>query len=320
MLTVNRLMLSLVLVASSLCAAAADFPSKPVRLVVSFAPGGTLDTVARLIAIRLQETWGQSVIVENRIGANGALGVEYVVRSTPDGHTLLYNGVLIVATQHLQRTTFDINRDLVPVVQTLENWYVLVAHSKLGVSTIGELFALARKQPGRLNYGSGGNGSGLHLSMERVKNAAKIDITHIPYKGNAPAMQALMAGEVDMVFDVTSAMVPLIKSGKVRPLMVNGDKRLEILPNVPTMEEIIPGIGTDAGWHGIFAPTGTPGDIVNKIASDARAAVLSPNLSARFREMDSKPSGLGPERFGEIVRSDYERWGRLIRENNIRAD
>lgn len=321
MLKLTRFVSLLLFASSAMCAAAADvFPVKPVRLVVSFTPGGTLDIVARLVAAKLQENWGQSVIIENRIGANGALGIEYVVRSTPDGYTLLYNGALVVATQQLQRTTFDINRDLVGVVHTTEYWHVLAAHTKIGVSTIGELFELARKQPGRLNYGSGGTGSSLHLYMERLKNAAKIDIMHIPYKGSAPAMQALMVGEVDMVFDTTSGMLPLIKSGKVRPLMVTGDKRLEILPNVPIMDSVIPGIGTDAGWHGIFAPAGTPREIVNKIATDVRAAVLSPDLSARFREMEFKPTGLGPERFGEIVKSDYERWSKLIRENNIRAD
>ena len=321
MLALKRLMLSLVLAASSLCAAAADFPSKPVRLVVTFAPGGPLDVAARLIATKLQETWGQPVVVENRTGASGAVGTDYVVRSKPDGYTLLYNhGLVISTTQQLQRTPYDINRDLVGVVQTLEDRQVLAVHPKLGVSNMSELIELARKQPGRLNYGSGGVGSGLHLYMERVKSAAKIDIRHIPYQGSAPAMLALMTGEVDMVFGVTTPMLPLIKSGKVNPLLVTGPNRLEILPNVPTMEDMIPGIGTDAGWNGIFAPAGTPREIVNKIASDVRAAVNSPDLSARIREMDSRPSGLGPEQFGELVRSDYERWGRLIRANNIRAD
>jgi tripartite-type tricarboxylate transporter receptor subunit TctC len=315
------LILALVLVASSLCAAAADFPSKPVRLVVTFAPGGPLDVAARLIATKLQETWGQPVVVENRTGASGAVGTDYVVRSKPDGYTLLYNhGLVISTTQQLQRTPYDINRDLVPVVQILEESQVLAVNPKLGVSSMRELIELARKQPGRLNYGSGGVGSGLHLYMERVKSAAKIDIRHIPYQGSAPAMLALMTGEVDMVFGVTTPMLPLIKSGKVNPLLVTGPNRLEILPNVPTMEDMIPGIGTDAGWNGIFAPAGTPREIVNKIASDVRAAVNSPDLSARIREMDSRPSGLGPEQFGELVRSDYERWGRLIRANNIRAD
>jgi tripartite-type tricarboxylate transporter receptor subunit TctC len=321
MLTVNRLMLSLVLLVTSLCASAADFPSKPVRLVVTFAPGGPLDVAARQLANKLQEKWGQPVVVENRTGASGAVGIDYVVRSNPDGYTLLYNHGLVIDTiQQLQRTTFDVNRDLVGVVQTLEDRQVLAVNTKLGVSTMGELIELARMQPGRLTYGSGGTGSGLHLYMERVKSAAKIDIRHIPYKGSAPATLALMTGEVDMVFGVTSSMLPLIKSGKVIPLIVTGDKRWEVLPNVPTMESVIPGIGTDAGWNGIFSPAGTPKDIVNKIAIDVRAAVLSPDLSARFREMDLKPTGLGPEQFGEIVRSDYERWGRLIRANNIRVD
>jgi tripartite-type tricarboxylate transporter receptor subunit TctC len=321
MLTLNRLILALVLVASSLYAAATEFPSKPVRLVVPFAPGGPLDVTARLLATKLQETWRQPVVVENRTGASGAVGMDYVVRSKSDGYTLLYNnGMVTTTTQQMQRTPFDINRDLDPVVQILEESQVLAVNPKLGVSSMRELIELARKQPGRLNYGSGGVGSGLHLYMERVKSAAKIDIKHIPYQGSAPAMLALMTGEVDMVFGVTTPMLPLIKSGKVNPLLVTGPNRLEILPNVPTMESVIPGIGTDAGWQGIFAPAGTPKDIVNKIASDVRAAVLSPGLSAQIREKDAKPTGLGGAEFGELVRSDYERLGRLIREKNIRAD
>ena len=316
----QRLLGSLVLALGfTAAAAAADYPGRPVRLIVTFSPGGTLDILARLLAARLRDSWSQPVVVENRIGANGAIGVEHVVRSTPDGHTLLLNATLIVVTQQLQRTPYDINRDLIGAIQTTVFANVLAAHPKTGVSTIGELIELAKKEPGRLNYGSGGNGSSLHLYTELLKSAAKINLTHIPYKGSAPAVQALLAGEVDLVFDTTSGILPLVKSGKVRPLMVTGAKPVDALPGVPPMESVFPGLNID-GWHGIFVPAATPRVIVDQIAADVRAAVFSPALSSRLHEMGFEPTGLGPDRFGEIVRRDYERWGKLIRENNIRAD
>ena len=310
------LVLSLGVIAS---AAAADFPAKPVRLIVTFSPGGTLDVLARIFAARLRDAWSQPVVVENRVGASGAIGVEHVVRSAPDGHTLLLNATLILITQQLQKTPYDVLRDLTGVIQTTVYLNALGAHPKIGVSTIGELIELAKKEPGRLNYGSGGNGSSLHLYMELLKSAAKIDIAHVPYKGSAPALQALLAGEVDLVFDTTQSMIPLAKSGKVRALMVTGTKPVESLPGVPPMDKVFPGLNID-GWHGIFAPAATPKAIVDQIAADVRAAVLSPALSSRLQEMGFEVTGLGPERFGAVVRSDNERGGKLIRENKIRAD
>ena len=299
---------------------APDFPSKPVRLIVAFSPGGTLDVMARVLAAQMREVWKQPVIVENRIGANGALGVENVVRSPADGHTLLYNPVLVVVTQQLQKTSFDVLRDLTGVVQTAVYYHLLAAHPKLGVSTIGELLELARREPGKLNYGSGGVGSSLHLYMELLKIVTKVNITHVPYKGSAPAMQALMAGEVDMVFDTTSSMQPLVGAGKVRPLIVTSPKPLERLPSVPTFASAFPGIAMEAGWHGLFAPAATPKAVVEQIAADVRSAIFMPAAAARLREAGFEPTGMGPDRFNELIRSDFERWSKLIRENNIRAD
>jgi len=316
---VQRLFISLVLAAGVMAAAAADFPSKPVRLIVPYPPGGALDIEARLMGAKLRDNWRQPVIVENRPGASGALGVDYVAKSAPDGHTLVLNALQMVMTPHLQRTPFDLARDLVAVVKFAEVFYVMAVSPKTGVSSIGELVELARKEPGRLNYGSGGNGGALHLYVELVKRAANINLTHIPYKGNALAMQALLAGDVDVIFDISSAIIPLAKAGKVRTLMVTGAKPLENLPNVPPLDSVYPGLSSDS-WHGIFAPAATPKAIVDQIASDVRAAVLSPDLSSRFRAMGLEATGDGPEQFGAIVRRDYERWGQLIRENNIRSD
>ena len=317
---VQRLLVSLVLAAGVMAAAvAADFPSKPVRLVVPYPPGGALDLEARLIAAKLRENWSQPIIVENRAGASGAIGVDYVAKSAPDGHTLVINASLIVTMPHLQRTPYDLTRDLVGVVQTAGVTFVLAASPKTGVSTMGELIELAKKDPGRLNYASAGIGTGLHLYAELVKSAAKINLTHVPYKGEGPALQALLAGEVDLLFGTSITIIPFAKSGKVRTLMVGGAKRLEGLPNVPPIDTVYPGVSLDP-WHGVFAPTATPRAIIDQIAADVRAAVLSPDVSSRFREMDFEPTGIPSERFGEIVRRDYERWGQLIRENNIRAD
>jgi len=298
---------------------AADFPSRPVRLVVPFSPGGTFDVEARLMAARLQDIWRQPVIVENRAGANTILGVDYAAKSAPDGHTMVLHAGSIVATPQMQRTPYDFTRDLVAVVQTAEVRYVLAASLKTGVSTIGELVEIAKKEPDRLNYSSSGNGTPLHLYVELVKRAANVNLTHIPYKGNGPAMQALLAGDVDLIFDISSSIIPLANAGKVRPLLVTGAKSFESLPNVPPFNTVYPGISID-GWHGIFAPAATPRAIVDQIAADVRAVVLSPDISRRFREMGFEATGIPSERFGEIVRRDYERWGQIIREKNIRVD
>lgn len=317
---VQRLLVSLMLAAGVMAvAAAADFPSKPVRLVVTFPPGGALDLEARLIAAKLRDNWSQPIIVENRAGASGAIGVDYVAKSAPDGHTLVLNASLIVTTPQLQRTPYDVTRDLVGVVQTAGANLVLAASPATGVSTFGELVKLAKKDPGRLNYASAGIGSGQHLSIELVKRAASINLTQIPYKGEGLALQGLLAGEVNLFFGTSIIIIPLAKAGKVRALMVTGAKPLEGLPNVPPMDAVYPGRSIDF-WHGIFAPVATPKAIVDQIAADVRAAVLSPDLSSRFREMGFESTGIASERFGEIVRRDYERWGQLIRENNIRAD
>ena len=300
-------------------AAAADFPTKPVRLVVPAPPGGTLDLEARLLASKLQELWRQPVLVENRAGASTAIGVDFVAKSAPDGHTMVINAVPIVTVPHLQRVPYELTRDLVGVIQVAVVRYALAVHPKAGVSSFKEFVELARREPKRLNYSSGGAGTGSHLYIELVRSAAKIELTHVPYKGDGPALQALLAGEVDIMFNTTVTIVPLAKAGKVRALLVDGTKPFEGLPNVPTFESLYPGVGID-GWHGVFARAATPKDIVDKIAVDMRAVILSPDLSGRLHEMGFEATGVLPESFNPIMRRDFERWGRIIRENNIRAD
>jgi tripartite-type tricarboxylate transporter receptor subunit TctC len=299
--------------------AAAQFPDRPVRLIVPFPPGGPLDVVGRLVARGLQEQWGQSVIVDNRGGASGTIGTAQLVKSAPDGYTLLINSTPIVSTPHLQKLPYDTLRELAGVSQIASIEYVLVAAPKSAPASIHDLVALAKKEPGKLNYASAGNGSGQHLLVELIKGAAGLSINHIPYKGAGPALQAVVAGEVDFMFDTSVGVIPLIQAGKLRPLLVTGAKELAALPGVPPFDSVFPGTGIDA-WHGIFAPAATPRPVIDKLAEDIRKAVLSPQVSSRLRELGFQPTGTPYPRFNEIVARDLERWGKVIRDNKIKAD
>ena len=305
---------------SAALAQTGPYPNRPIRLVVPFVPGGTLDVVARLIARQLQDVLKQAVVVDNRAGAGGAVGVDHVAKSAADGYTMVLNAATpMVTVVSLQATPYDVIKDLVPVVQVTTFDYVLSVNAKSSITTMQELVQQARKQPGKLNYASAGTGSGQHMYMELARSAAGVQIQHIPYKGNAPAMQALLAGEVDMMFDTTLGVLPQVQGGRLRPLMTSSAKPLAALPQVPTMDSLFPGSGMQ-GWHGIFAPVATPKDVVATFYEATRKVLASAETIARLRELGLEPSGMGPERFAEVVRRDHERWGKLIRDNNIKAD
>jgi tripartite-type tricarboxylate transporter receptor subunit TctC len=313
--------LLLALAGAALAATAADaqeFPSKPVRLVVPFPPGGPLDISGRLIGQHLAERWGQPVLVENKPGST--IGPEYVVKSAPDGYTLMIiSSTPLVTLPHLQKVPYDVLRDLTGVTQTTLLTYALVVNPASGITSIEDLIARAKRSPGTLNYASAGNGSGQHLYMELLKSAAGIDLTHIPYKGAAPALQAVMAGEVPMMLDVTVATLPLVRSGKARAIMVTGSKPLEQLPGAVPFDVRFPGLGIP-GWHGIFAPGATPKPVLDRIAADLRQVLKLPAVGDRFRQLGVEPSGLSGDAFNAAVRRDYERWGEIIRKNKLRVD
>jgi tripartite-type tricarboxylate transporter receptor subunit TctC len=299
-------------------AAAQEFPSKPVRLVVPFPPGGPLDISGRLIGKELQERWGQPVVVENKPGST--IGPEYVVKSPPDGYTLMIiSSTPLVTLPHLQKVPYDVLKDLVGVTQTTLLTYALVVNPASGIASIQDLIARAKKEPGRLNYASAGNGSGQHLYVELLKSAAGIDITHVPYKGAAPALQAVLSGEPPIMLDVTVAVIPHVKSGKLRALLVTGSAPLEQLPGAVPFDTLFPGLGIP-GWHGIFTAGGTPKPVLDKLAADIRRALALPAVASRFRELGVEPSGVSGDEFNAIVRRDYERWGEIIRANKLRAD
>lgn len=295
-----------------------EFPSRPVRLVVPFPPGGPLDISGRLIGQHLSERWGQPVLIENKPGST--IGPEYVVKSAPDGYTLMIiSSTPLVTLPHMQKVPYDVLRDLVGVTQTTLLTYALVVNPSSGITSVEDLINRARQAPGKLNYASAGNGSGQHLYMELLKAAAGIDLTHIPFKGAAPALQAVMAGEIPMMLDVTVATVPLVRSGKARAILVTGSKPLEQLPGAVPFDQLFPGLGIP-GWHGIFAPGATPKPVLDKLAADIREALKLPAVGERFRQLGVEPSGLSGDAFNAVVRRDYERWGEIIRKNHLRSD
>jgi tripartite-type tricarboxylate transporter receptor subunit TctC len=305
-------------VALAASAAAQDFPSKPVHLVVPFPPGGPLDISGRLIGKELQERWGQPVIVENKPGST--LGPEYLVKSVPDGYTLMIiSSTPLLTLPHLQKVPYDVLKDLVGVTQTTLLTYAFVVNAETGIGSIQELIARAKKEPGRLNYASAGNGSGQHLYVELLKSAAHMNLTHVPYKGAAPALQAVLAGEPGMMLDVTVALIPHVKAGKLRALLVTGSAPLEQLPGAIPFDSLFPGLGIP-GWHGIFTTDGTPKPVLEKLAADIRSVLQIPAVANRFRELGVEPSGVSGNAFNDIVRRDYARWGEIIRKNNLRAD
>ena len=314
----RRIAAALLCLSLAPCAMAQDFPSKPVRLVVPFPPGGPLDISGRLVGKELQERWGQPVVVENKPGST--IGPEYVVKSPPDGYTLMIiSSTPLVTLPHLQQVPYDVLKDLVGVTQTTLLTYALVVNPSSRIDSIQALIARATKEPGRLNYASAGNGSGQHLYVELLKNAAGINIVHVPYKGAAPALQAVLSGEPGIMLDVTVAVIPHVKAAKLRALMVTGAKPLEQLPGAVPFDSLFPGLGIP-GWHGIFATGGTPKLVLDRLEADIRQVLAIPAVANRFRELGVEPSGVSGSEFNEIVRRDYTRWGEIIRANKLRAD
>lgn len=301
-------------------AQASTYPNRPIKLVVPFVPGGTLDAVGRMLARNLQESLGQAVVVENRAGAGGVVGVDHVAKSPADGYTLVFNAATpMVTVVSLQKTPYDLIKDLAPVAQVCTFDYVLAVNSKSSISSMQDLVQLARKQPGKLNFASAGTGSGQHMYMELTASVAGIQLQHIPYKGNSPAMQALLSGEVDLIFDTPLGILPQVQGNRLRPLMTSSAKPLPSLPGVPTLDSLYPGSGIQ-GWHGVFAPAATPKEVVHILSEAIRKAVTSPEMASKLRDLGLEPSGMGSERFTDVVRRDHERWGKVIRDNNIKAD
>jgi len=320
-----RLIAALLCLTFAICLPAANaqgFPTKPVRIIVPFPPGGTPDTLSRVLGNRASQLFKQQVIVENRPGAGGNVAMELAARAAPDGHTLIMGTIGTCALNpHLyENIGFNVERDFVPVMLVGSISNLLAVHPSVPAKNVKELVALAKAKPGDLTYASSGFGSSLHLSMEMFKTAAGIDIRHVPYKGSALAVTALVGGEVNMMFDNIPSISPSVQGGKGRPLAVTGPKRSKLFPDVPTMQEAGYGAVVVAPWFGLLAPTKTPPAIVERLNAVFNEAMRDETVRKRFAEIDLEP-GNGPAAdFGKLIRTESDKWGKLIREKNIKAE
>jgi tripartite-type tricarboxylate transporter receptor subunit TctC len=319
---VHALRLACALIAAAVLAAPAavaqPYPSKPIRVIVPFAAGGAVDTLARMVAAKLQDAVGQPVIVENRAGAGGNTGAAEVAKAPPDGYTILQhtNGQAISPALY-RSLPFDAVKDFTPVTQLVGTSTVLVATPKLPAKSAKELIALAKAKPGGLNYGMTGVGNSLHLTMEMFKRAAGIDLQAIPYRGDAPLNTALIAGEVDCAIVPIATVVPLIESGRVRALVVNSARRSHVLPDVPTMaEDAIPGF-EESGWQGWFVPAGTPRGVVTQIQREVAKAVNAPDMQDRLRAMGNDPVGSTAAEFEAKFKADLAKFAKVVKEAGI---
>lgn len=306
-------------------AGAADgvsYPTKPIRFIVTFAAGGGTDIFARAIAQKFTEAWGEPVIVDNRAGGNGNIGTDMVAKAPPDGYTiLLTTNATIVINPHLTKLTYDPVRDFAPVSQVAALPFVLVVHPMLQVKSVPELIALAKAKPGQLNYGSSGGGGGAHLSGEMMKTVAKIDMTHVPYKGAAPALVALLSGEVQFMFVSILTATPLIESNKLRAIAVTSQKRSSSLPNVPAVAEFpgLQGFETDL-WYGMLAPARTDPRIVDKLYRETKRVLELPEFRNRFEPTGTQMVGSSPAQFAQTIKADLAKWAVVIKSSGAKIE
>lgn len=303
-------------------ALAQSYPQRAVRLVVPYVVGGSLDITARMFAQALSEELGQPFVVENRPGANGNLGTEQVVRATPDGYTLamLAAGTMTINPALYRNMPFDPEKDLLPISQVATGPMVLTVNSALPFKSLAELIAHARANPGKLNFGSGGNGSLAHLSTEMLRLRTGVDIVHVPYKGTALATNDLMAGHIQAMFDTLATAAPLIREGKMRALAVTSARRSTIFPELPTVAEV--GVNDYAAetWAGLVAPAGTPAPVIARLQAAVMKIAADPRIKARLAVVGSEAVGGTSEQFASIVRMERARWAEVVKVSGARLD
>ena len=305
----------------SLAIAQTAWPDKPVKLIVPYAPGGTTDFAARQIAQKLTEQTGKSFFVENKAGASGLIGTDVVAKSPADGATFQINDTTYAMLPHLfKKLPWDHGKDLIPVTIIAQTPLVLVVSEKSPYKTMQELVAFAKKNPGKLNYGSGGVGSSTHLGGELLKDAAKIDATHVPFKGAGEAMLNVVSGSVDFLVTAAPTAIPQVNGGKIRALAVTSPARIATLANVPTTAEAGLKDFNATNWFGIAAPKGTPQPVIDKLYSEVKKALASPDLAKRFADQGAEPGGISPAEFQTFVKAETERWGKIIRAAGVKPE
>ena len=313
--------LALTLLVPSLAfAQTGPYPNRPIKFIVPITPGGSNDVMARVVAQKLTDLWGQPVVVENRPGAGMNLGSDAVAKSAPDGYTwLLGANNIFVTNPHMGKMPFDVFKDFTPVTQVATVPFVLVVHPSVPAKNVAELVDYAKRNPGKLNYGSSGNGSPQHLAAEMLNHGAGIQTQHVPYKGAIPAITDLLGGRIQFFIGGVNSLLPHIKDGKLRALAGAAGQRYQAFPELPAMAETVPGVALDV-WLGIFMPAGVPKDIVAKANADIARVLQSPEIKANLTGQGIEAAVSTPEALAATIRDDHARWGKVIREANIKAD
>lgn len=301
--------------------AAQSYPTRPIRFIVPFPPGGGNDIVGRIVAQKLGESLGVSVVVDNRGGAGGTIGTDITAKAPSDGHTMLINNVsLAVNATLIEKLPYDTLRDLAPVSLLGRQPNVLVVHPGVAASSVSELLSLARSKPGQITYGSGGIGTASHLATELLKLMTRTDMVHVPYKGLGPALTDLMGGRLQLIISTLASALPQVKSGKLKPLAVTTAQRSSFFPELPTMSEAGVTGYEFSTWYGLLVPARTPAPVVGKLNGETVKALNSPALKQQFAAQGLEPGGSTPSEFGAYLKSETAKWAKVIRAANIRSD
>jgi tripartite-type tricarboxylate transporter receptor subunit TctC len=324
MTTQQKVFLALLLAGASAAAQAAEpaFPVKPIRMISPYAAGGGSDTLARILGQKLFEAWGQPVVVDNRPGSGGIIGAETVARATADGYTLFVtpSAVLTINPHIYSKLRYDTFRDFAPITMASNSPYFLVVHPKIPAASIKELIAYAKANPGKMNYSSSGNGSSTHLAGVLFNNMAGVEIVHIPYKGAAPAIVDLLAGNIQMRFSSVVPVLPHVRSGRLRGIAISSAKRYGPLPDIPTISESgLPGYVVES-FYAVVAPAGTPRAIIDKINAEIVRNLKSPEIAAHMANDGAEAIGSSPDELAKALREDHARWAKPVRDSGARAD
>jgi tripartite-type tricarboxylate transporter receptor subunit TctC len=303
-------------------AQAQGYPSKPVRVIVTFPPGGTPDIYGRVMSAELSKLWNQSVVVENRAGAGGTIGTDFVAKAPPDGYTLLFaaDATITIAPHLYSKLPYDPVRDLAPIVNVTAGPFVLLANPAFPPNDVKQLIALVQREPGKISYASSGAGGQQHLAMEYIRTmAGGMDMIHVPYKGFGQGIADVLANQVPLIFGGITASIQLTHSGKLKALGVTGPRRAKALPDVPAIAETLPGFDITA-WYGFMAPAGTPREIVKKIHDDSVTVIRRPDFLERLDRDGIEPVGNTPEEFGAEIKTDLARWGKIVKAAGAKLD
>jgi tripartite-type tricarboxylate transporter receptor subunit TctC len=317
----SRILVACVALALAASVAAQSYPTRSVRIVVPFPPGGTSDILARTIGARLAESFTQPVVIDNRPGAGGNIAAEHVAKSAPDGYTLIMGTSSLAISQSLYRKlNYNLVRDFAPITQAVNYANLLVVHPSTGFASVNDLLAAAKAKPGALSYGTAGNGTPPHMTGELFKSYTGVDIQHIPYKGGAPAIADLIAGQIPIMFDNVPPLLPHVRSGRIKALAVTSLGRVPVLPDVPSLHELGLKDFDAVGWNGLLAPAGTPREVVSRVHAEVVRILAMPQVRDQLTQQGADIVGNTPEQFAQWIRVEIKKWAEVIRVSGAKVD